>query len=215
MGCVLLHRVSRIEPVAAVARPQALPEQLVRGRGKAQCGKGTIQIGTLPPIQACALPDHALLAKYRRSGAYTDCYAARIGRPVSQAEFVEAFYTGAVFKLERRLLAWFIARPSTDAQARGLSRGELGDFAAWRVEARNDDQLLMCDLGGRTRSWLMTAPAAAGGTCLYFGSAVVPKVDKASGQARMGVVFGTLLGFHKLYSRVLLHEARARLARRR
>jgi hypothetical protein len=168
----------------------------------------------MSPIQACALPDQALLSRYKQSGAYTDCYAAEIGRPVSQPEFVEAFYTGAMFKLERLLLAWFISRPSTDAQARGLSRGELADFAAWRVEARSDNQLLMCDIGGRTRSWLMTVQMATGGSCLYFGSAVVPKIDKVSGQARMGFVFSALLGFHKIYSRVLLHAARARLARK-
>jgi hypothetical protein len=36
---------------------------------------------------------------------------------VSQAAYVEAFYTGTVFKLERLLVAGFVARPSTDAQA--------------------------------------------------------------------------------------------------
>jgi hypothetical protein len=69
-------------------------------------------------LQACALPEQALLAKYARDGAYTDCYAAEIAWPVSLAEYVEAFYTGAVFKLERLMLGWFISRPSTDAQAK-------------------------------------------------------------------------------------------------
>lgn len=168
-------------------------------------------------IQACALPEQALLAKYEQTGAYTDCYATEIARPVSQPEYVEAFYTGAVFKLERLLLAWFVSKPSTDAQARELACGELADFAAWRVEERGTNQLLMCDLSGRTRSWLMVAPVGTGSsasTRLYFGSAVLPLVDKASGQARMSFVFKALLGFHKLYSRVLLHAARSRLARR-
>ena len=166
----------------------------------------------MPPITACPLPDHALLSKYTLSGAYTDCYSTQISRPVSQQEYVEAFYTGAAFKLERLLLALFLSKPSTDEQVRQLSRGELTDFAAWRVEDRSTDQLLLCDIGGRTRSWLMVEPTGSGSTCLYFGSAVVPSIDRASGKARMGFVFKALLGFHRIYSRVLLHEARARLS---
>ena len=103
---------------------------------------------------------------------------------VSQQEYVEAFYTGAVFKLERLLLAWFVSRPSSDAQAKALASGVLNTYAAWRVEARSTNELLMCDVSGRT-----------------------------SGQARMGFRFKALLGFHKLYSRILLYAARSRLAR--
>jgi hypothetical protein len=167
-------------------------------------------------IQACALPEQALLGKYAQRGVYTDCYSAEVSRVVSHAEYVEAFYTGAVFKLERLLLAWLASKPSTDAQAKALASGALNSFAAWRVEARSTDQLLMCDLSGRTRSWLMVASLRIGDstrTRLYFGSAVVPVADKASGRARIGFLFKALLGFHKLYSRVLLHAARSRLAR--
>ena len=52
-------------------------------------------------------------------------------------------------------------------------------------------------------------------TRLFFGSAVVPIVDRHSGQASMGFAFRVLLGFHKLYSRVLLRAAVARLKRSR
>ena len=41
----------------------------------------------------CALPAEALLARYAGAGGYADCYTAQIARPVSHAEFVEAFYT--------------------------------------------------------------------------------------------------------------------------
>jgi hypothetical protein len=167
-------------------------------------------------IRACALPDDALLARYKRDGAYTDCYSTEVGRCVSHAEYVETFYTGSVFKLERLLLAWFAAKPSTDMQARELARGALGSFSAWKVEDRTANQLLMCDLGGRTRSWLMVVPLQTGSaevTRLYFGSAVVPLRDQASGRSRLGLLFKALLGFHKLYSRVLLQAAGSRLAR--
>ena len=127
---------------------------------------------------------------------------------------MEAFYTTAVFKLERLLLSWFIARPSTDAQARELATGHLNSFAAWNVEARETNQMLLTDIQGRTCSWLMSIPISASrSTTLYFGSAVVPIVDRHSGRSRMGHAFRALLGFHRLYSRVLLRAAVNRLAR--
>ena len=154
--------------------------------------------------------------KYAGGNGYADCYSAEVARSVSHAEYVEAFYTGTLFRLERLLLGWFASRPSTDAQARQLASGQASTFAAWRVEARSTDQLLMCDLSGHTRSWLMIAPDGAGtsaSTRLYFGSAVVPVVDKRSGQAELGFAFKMLVGFHKLYSRALLSAARSRLVR--
>ncbi|MDQ3027018.1 MAG: hypothetical protein M3R58_11030 [Pseudomonadota bacterium] len=167
-------------------------------------------------IQACKLPDDALLLRYLNAGAYTDCYVIEIGRSVSLAEYVEAFYTTAVFKLERLLLSWLLARPSTDGQARELASGKLASFAAWSVEAREVNQVLLCDFQGRTRSWLMRAPTSNNqATRLFFGSAVVPILDRRSGEARMGPAFRALLGFHKLYSRVLLRAAVTQLARSR
>jgi len=164
-------------------------------------------------VQPCALPAGALLGRYADTG-YVDCYTATVRRAVSHAEFVETFYTGAVFKVERWLLKLALATPSTDAQARELAAGNRVDFAAWRVEGRVADQLLMCDIGGRTRSWLMVSAAAEGGaTRLYFGSAVVPRTPSSGANPRMGIAFAALLGFHKAYSKVLLGAAHARLAR--
>jgi hypothetical protein len=164
-------------------------------------------------IQACELPRGALLGKYQGAGGYADCYVAEVAGKVTQAEYVEAFYTTAVFKVERLLLAWFVSRPSTDPQARELAAGSADRFAAWSVEGRSANQLLLCDFQNRTRSWLMSEPGSAG-TRLYFGSAVVPAVSRRTGKAAMGPVFAALLGFHKLYSRVLLRAAISRLARR-
>ena len=165
-------------------------------------------------IQPHPLPTHALLTKYANSGAYTDCFLTEIARRVSHAEFVEAFYTGGLFKVERFLLGVLIAKPSTDLQARQLAAGELNEFAAWRVEARAVDQLLLRAVDGRTRSWLMvSAVEVPGRTRLYFGSAVVLAVNPATGKSKMGFVFKALLGFHELYSRALLSAAAARLSR--
>lgn len=165
----------------------------------------TVHLGELPP--------GALLQKYRDGEAYTDCYYADIARPVSQAAYTEAFYTTPVFRLERMILAWAVSRPSTDEQAAALANGSADAFAAWSVEGRTDDQLLLCDLHGRTRSWLMSVPLDGGtGTRLYFGSAVVP-VSGRDGRASLGTSYRALLGFHRFYSRVLLQSAHARLAR--
>lgn len=169
-------------------------------------------------IVACGLPAGALLRRVADAGAYTDCHAVEIPQAVSHAEYVEAFYTTWVFKLERLILRLLVSRPSTDAEARQLALGQRDDFAAWSVEARAPDQLLLADFVGRTKSWLMVARnegSGPGSTRLYFGSAVVPVRDRKSGRSSLGAVHSALLGFHKLYSRVLLRAARARLMRTR
>lgn len=164
-------------------------------------------------IRACELPPEALLQPYRLQQAYTDCYVTEIPRPVSHAQFVEAFYTTVVFKAERLVLRLFAARLSTDAQVRQLAAGDVERFAAWQVEARHTNQLLLRDVTGRTRSWLMVeAGSSAAVTRLYFGSAVVPLHSSRTGQPTLGAMFRALLGFHQVYSRVLLAAARRRLA---
>jgi hypothetical protein len=164
------------------------------------------------------VPQQALLQNLARAGAYVDCYEADITRAVTHAEFVEAFYTTWLFRLERWILARFCAKPSSDADAALLADARADAFAAWTVEARAPDQVLLCDFTGRTRSWLMTVPTLAGdvaGTQLLFGSAVVPARGTDGDRAGLGLIFAALLGFHKLYSRALLAAARARLQRRR
>jgi hypothetical protein len=126
--------------------------------------------------------------------------------PVSHAQYVNAFYTTPLFKLERFILTWTVSKPSTDTQARQLADGLTNSFAAWTVEARTEDQLLMCDFVSRTRSWLMIIPLE-NGTRLYFGSAIVSKTGKST----LELGFRALIGFHKIYSVALLYAARSRL----
>jgi hypothetical protein len=169
------------------------------------------------PVIAHTLPIGALLETYAAQGAYTDCYVAEIPRDVTLREFVEAFYTTPVFKLERLVLRLALSRPSTDAQAALLAAGSLNSFAIWSVEGRQHNQVMLVDFAGRTRSWLMTEAIGAlsgGGTRLYFGSAVMPEKAAGGGRRRMGWKFRALLGFHKIYSQVLLFVARYQLASR-
>ena len=163
------------------------------------------------PVRPAELPPDALLQRYRADGHYTDCYATEIGRAVSLAEYVAAFYTTWLFRLERWILRVAVSRPSSDADAAALARGEREDFAAWTVEARRPDELLLTEFTGRTRSWLRATPAA-GGTRLYFGSAVTTVRDPETGRAGLGA-HGSLLPLHRLYSRRLLAAARRRLLR--
>jgi hypothetical protein len=166
-------------------------------------------------IEACSLPDGALLARYRdMPGAYTDCFTASVGREVSASEFIEAFYTTWLFKCERFVL-FLIGHGCTDADARRLARGEADAFAAWTVEGRADHQLLVCDFAKLTRSWLMISARSDGqpGTQLYFGSAVVPTAKDSSGNPRPSAAFRWLQPVHAFYARALLRAAASKLTR--
>ena len=95
-----------------------------------------------------------------------------------------------------------------------LAEGHHDQFAAWQVEDRREFQILLCDYRGRTRSWLMVRPSGAGAashTKIFFGSAIIPTDTMQSGSPSLGSGFKRLLGFHKLYSRILLAATRRRL----
>lgn len=164
-------------------------------------------------IEPCPLPAPALLVRYAGGNGYTDCFTTVLARRVALADFIDAFYTSWLFKLERAVLAGLFARPSTDAEAAELAAGNAERFAAWTVEARAADQILLCDLRGRTRSWLMVEARNTARTRLYFGSAIVPAHPERHGHAALGAGFRALLGLHRLYSRALLHAAARRLER--
>ena len=164
-------------------------------------------------VKACPLPENTLLAPYaRKSDHYTDSFMVDVPGKISLAEFVNAFYTTWLFKLERIILKWAVKRPSTDEDAIGIARGELDRFAAWTTEKRTGNQLLMCAMGNRTRSWFKVEEGKAGNTRLYFGSAVIPEKSSTPENPQLGFVFKALLGFHRLYSRALLGAAQRKLS---
>ena len=167
-------------------------------------------------VEACELPEKSLLSGYRDDGAYTDCYATEINVAVSLRQFVAAFYTTRLFKFERLILKWAVSKSSTDDEAHVLAEGKSEAFAAWDVETRQNDQIVLSDYQGRTRSWLMCATFSGGdgiGTRLFFGSAFVPVRKTGPGVRRMGAPFFALVPFHRLYSRALLLSAKRRLSR--
>jgi len=157
-----------------------------------------------------ALPEHALLRAHHAKGDYTDCLTVDVAGNVSQQQFVMAFYTSRLFKVERFILKWLVAKPSTDREADLLASGSIDSFAAWTVEGRTPDQLLLCDYQGRTRSWLMVEPItidADAGTRLFFGTGVISATDRRTGRKTMPLPFRLLLGFHRRYAKALLRAA--------
>jgi hypothetical protein len=167
----------------------------------------------MPSIDRPPLPDGALLQACKRAGEYTDCFAIDVPGAITIEQYIAAFYTTWVFRLERLILL-LIWKPSTDAQAKQLAAGKRTNFAAWRVEERTRYQILLTDFRGKTRSWLLAKQMDGGArTRLFFGSAVVPKGHTKSGQPKLGFVSRGLLGLHLFYSRVLLRAAARRLRR--
>ncbi len=168
----------------------------------------------MPNVQPCEVPTPSFLRKYKDGLGYADCYYLEVAGCVAQSAYVEAFYTTRLFKLERTLLKYLASKPACDADVKRLAAGQASIFSAWRVEAQSASELLLADFTGRTRSWLMAVPvegAATPITRLYFGSAVVPRTETPAQKASMGWLFHALLGFHRLYSRLLLRAASGRL----
>lgn len=158
-------------------------------------------------IRKTPIPANSMLGKHTSvAGAYTDCYVTEIPFHVTFTEYVFAFYTTSLFKMERVILKFTVFKPSTDVDAKNLADGLTDKFAAWTVESRSEDEILLCDFLSRTRSWLMVEEAE-GATKLYFGSAVVPK----KGSGGLGSISILLLGFHQVYSVLLLYFAKRRV----
>ena len=168
-------------------------------------------------IEKCPVPADTLLHKYTRNGSYTDCYSTEVLTQIFFPEYIFAFYTTPLFNLERLILRLTVSKPSTDLQAWQLADGVSDRFAAWYVEGRGENEILMCDFQGRTRSWLMaTSVSTVRGvrTRLYFGSAVVPIQNSKTGKLSLGFGVQALLGFHKVYSVLLLYSAKSHIKNR-
>jgi hypothetical protein len=160
------------------------------------------------------LPEGALLKGYQSRGAYTDCLTRVVAGQVTLEQYVTAFYSSPAFRPERVILSVLLAMPSTDRDIGALAEGGSDRFAAWTVEGRLNDQILLCDYQSRTRSWLMVEPLFANGaalTRLYFGTAVTQVEQTAVRRTLASIIFHCLLWFHKIYARALIGSAAKRL----
>ncbi len=171
-------------------------------------------------VEQQPVPHDALLRTYRGGnrpelwGQYGDCFTVQVDRAVTLSQWVFAFYTSPLFRIERFILRVLAKAPSNDRQAEDLAAGRRETFAIWVVGARTQDQLLMCDRYGKTRSWFRIVPQSSGGTMLQFGSAVAAR-NRLDGAVGMSGGFKVLLGLHKIYSRLLISAAKHRAASRR
>ncbi len=156
--------------------------------------------------RACAVPEDALLHPYVGRGAtYTDCFEVMSPGVVTLPDFIEAFYTTWLFKLERMVLTVALRRRIGDADAQALAQGA-DHFAAWTVEGREETQILLCDTSGHTRSYLAISAKDGGVTRLIFGSAVVAQAGKP-----LGRLTTLLIPLHRVYSKALLRLTERKL----
>jgi hypothetical protein len=147
-------------------------------------------------------------------GKYADCFAVRVRGHIALSDFVFAFYTSPLFRIEALILRIALGVPSGKMPARLLADGRADTFAAWYVGQRTETQLLMCDRYERTRSWFRVVPIAGGGTQLLFGSALAKngahrKIPAVASRERRG--FSLLMWLHIVYSQALLRSAAAKL----
>lgn len=157
-------------------------------------------------IKSESLPEKSLLGRYNLGGSsqdYTDCFSIDVGKNIELAEYIEAFYNNRFFKIERIILA-LLGKPSSDKKAKELAQGDRSDFAAWKVVDRDDNQILLRDFTGRTRSWLMVeAMKHCNSSRLYFGSAVI----FSTRDHKVPSGFTIISRFHIWYSKALLKAA--------
>jgi len=158
-------------------------------------------------IAACALPEEALLQRYAaQAGCYTDCFETALPQKVALPAYLEAFYGSWLFGLEKLVLRAHLRGRPINWDIAPVAAGSADAYAAWTVEGRGDGQILMCDLGGHTRSYLSVEDTAGGGTRLLFGSAVVPRAGQ-----ELPWLARAIVPLHRFYARSLLRAARARL----
>lgn len=165
-------------------------------------------------ISECALPDRSVLhpshERYSSEYHYTDSFMYESTENISFESFIHSFYVSKVFKLERFLLRLFLRKSITDGMAEELAKGERDNYAAWNEEYRNDNQLLMADITGSTKSWFMVEKHS-NGCKLYFGTVVMSKKDKAGQPKSPMPLFSWTVPAHKFYSKALLWSAKKQL----
>lgn len=162
------------------------------------------------------LPEGSLLERYLTcEGCYTDCFSIEVNGPTNLAAYIDAFFDSWVFRIERRVLTLIGKGPATKHDVAALATGDAERFAAWTVTGRDDTQLLMTVPDTPIRTWLRVLPDThrSHGVRLYFGSALVPPTPKDGAPARLPPVFRCTMGFHRLYSQVLLDAAARRFGR--
>lgn len=146
-------------------------------------------------VQPIDVPAGSLLAAFGKAEDYRDCFARTVEGAVSLDAFIERFYCSMAFQPERLALS-LIGRGASNDDARAVASGKAETFAAWDVMERRENEILLRDFQGATASWLSVQISAdPASTRLMFGSWVGGPESRA---------VKALMGFHVLYSKVLL-----------
>ena len=162
-------------------------------------------------VIATNLPKSAFLNAYEeRAGVYTDCFQTQLPKGITLERYINAFFNTWLFRIERAILSFAAKKPASDADIARLADGTSNTMAAWQVERRDADQILLEVPQTPIRTWLMRGDDGDA-TQLYFGSAILPEAVDRKGNPKMPFLFKALLGFHKLYARALLYSAKRAL----
>jgi len=172
------------------------------------------------------IPPGSLLADFGAQDAYRDCFAREVAEVVTLPQLIERFYCSWAFRPERILLG-LIKRGASSEDARRLARGEIDEFAAWKVvNRRYSDNGLVAEHGAteaslseRTRTPALEAGTHKneeillrdfrGATASWLSVEPLPSggtrllFGSWVGQPDRGLV-KALMPFHRFYSKVLL-----------
>ncbi|NRB30287.1 MAG: hypothetical protein HRU27_06805 [Rhizobiaceae bacterium] len=162
-------------------------------------------------------PEGAFISQYSTTlGGYSDCYYIDIQKDVALSDYILAFFSTPIFRMERLILNLVPSGRSNEQCVLDLAAGTGDKIAGWKTEKRDDSQLLLAVGDGPIRTWLMVqgSPYSETTTRLYFGSAVLPTGMTKEGHPKLAIVFRLFAGLHIFYSRLLLWWAARDLGRK-
>ncbi len=177
-------------------------------------------------VTPISVPPGSLLAEFGAPDAYRDCFAREVAEVVKLPQLIERFYCSAAFRPERVLLG-LIKRGASSEDARRLARGEIDEFAAWKVVSRKDaNNGLVAEHGEPEYSLSERARTPALEAKIYNHAQILLRDFRGATASWLAVeplpgdgtrlLFGSWVGqpdrglvkalmpFHRLYSKVLL-----------
>lgn len=159
-------------------------------------------------VRSGTIPTTSLLYEYETvKGGYCDCYVVDTQGDANLQNYISVFFETWIFKLELKLLSLFGLNRDRPDQVKQLAEGCVKTFAAWKVEGRTENDLLLAVGTGPIRTWLRVEAHSENAVRFYFGSALLPLRTDRNGHPRLDAISMVLLPFHKLYSRILLRAA--------
>ena len=172
-------------------------------------------------LHSGSAPEGALIRRYTTNpGGYSDRFYVDIPADVTLSDYILAFFSTPIFRMERLILNLVPSGRSNEQCVLDLASGTGDKMAGWKTEKRDENQLLLAVGDGPIRTWLMvqgtqsseTTPTKT--TRLYFGSAVLPTSMTKDGHPKLAIVFKLFSGLHIFYSRLLLWWAARDLRRK-